>query len=183
MLNRVSRRLLHRSSFKLIMVDNKGATPTIILTEKERQIFVTLMEVLDTNGIQTVIRANGGWVRDKVMGLESDDIDISLDGMYGEDFAKMITEHLSKKGEQVSYKVIKSKSDKSKHLETSSIKLNGQVVDLVNLRSETYTSGSRIPQIEAGTPLQDAYRRDLTINSLFYNINEQIVEDWTGFGL
>ncbi len=153
MLNRVSSRLLHRSSFKLIMVDNKGATPTIVLTEKERQIFATLMEVLDTNCLQTVIRANGGWVRDKVMGLESDDIDISLDVMYGEDFAKMITEHLSKKGEQVSYKVIKSKSDKSKHLETSSIKLNGQVVDLVNLRSETYTSGSRIPQIEAGTPL------------------------------
>lgn len=52
------------------------------------------MEVLTTNGLETVIRANGGWVRDKVMGLESDDIDVSLDGMYGEDFAKMIAEHL-----------------------------------------------------------------------------------------
>jgi len=37
------------------MVDNKGATPSIVLTEKERQIFATLMEVLDTNSLQTVI--------------------------------------------------------------------------------------------------------------------------------
>ena len=26
-------------------------------------------------------------------------------------------------------------------------------------------------------------RRDLTINSLFYNINEEIIEDFTGFGI
>ena len=43
-------------------------------------------------------------------------------------------------------------------------------LDLVNLRSETY-SDSRIPQMNIGTPKQDAERRDLTINSLFYNIN------------
>ncbi len=29
----------------------------------------------------------GGWVRDKLMGIESDDIDIALDDMYGEEFA------------------------------------------------------------------------------------------------
>lgn len=42
----------------------------------------------------------------------------------------------------------------------------------VNLRSETYAQGSRIPQMEFGTPEQDALRRDFTINSLFYNINK-----------
>lgn len=30
-----------------------------------------------------------------------------------------------------------------------------------------------------GTPLQDALRRDLTINSLFYNVHTQVVEDHT----
>ena len=34
-----------------------------------------------------------------------------------------------------------------------------------------------------GTPLDDALRRDLTFNSLFYNINEQKVEDFTGKGV
>lgn len=33
---------------------------------------------------------------------------------------------------------------------------------------------------EFGTPLQDAERRDFTINSLFYNISEHRVEDFTG---
>lgn len=36
--------------------------------------------------------------------------------------------------------------------------------------------------MEFGTPEQDALRRDLTINSLFYNINSGIVEDFTGKG-
>lgn len=33
----------------------------------------------------------------------------------------------------------------------------------VNLRKEEYTDSSRIPTVEIGTPLEDAYRRDLTI--------------------
>jgi len=32
-------------------------------------------------------------------------------------------------------------------------------IDLVNLRSETYAEGSRIPTMEFGTPQQDAERR------------------------
>jgi tRNA nucleotidyltransferase (CCA-adding enzyme) len=36
---------------------------------------------------------------------------------------------------------------------------------------------------EIGTPKQDAFRRDLTINSLFYNINTNKIEDFTGFGV
>ena len=30
------------------------------------------------------------------------------------------------------------------------------------------------------TPSEDAWRRDLTINSLFYNLHTRMVEDWTG---
>ena len=53
----------------------------------------------------------------------------------------------------------------------------------MNLRKEEYTDSSRIPTVEIGTPLEDAYRRDLTINSLFYNINTQMVEDFTMRGI
>lgn len=31
-----------------------------------------------------------------------------------------------------------------------------------------------------GTPLEDAERRDITINTLFYNVHTRSVEDWTG---
>lgn len=37
--------------------------------------------------------------------------------------------------------------------------------------------------MQFGTPEQDALRRDFTINSLFYNINKGIVEDFTGKGI
>ena len=46
-----------------------------------------------------------------------------------------------------------------------------------------YTSDSRIPDLmRIGTAVEDAYRRDLTINALFYNINTGLVEDMTGRG-
>ena len=79
--------------------------------------------------------------------------------------------------------VIKANSEKSKHLETATIKVDGQEIDLVNLRSEKYAEDSRVPTIEMGTPEEDALRRDLTFNSLFYNINEAKVEDFTGKGI
>lgn len=36
---------------------------------------------------------------------------------------------------------------------------------------------------EIGTPYEDAIRRDFTINSLFYNLQTEEVEDWTELGL
>lgn len=112
------------------------------------------------------------------MGKESCDIDIALDDMHGEEFAKMISEKLYPEGNK-KYGVIKSNSEKSKHLETATLRIYGMAIDLVNLRSEKYTDDSRVPTIDIGTPEEDAYRRDLTINSLFYNINKQLVEDFT----
>ena len=63
------------------------------------------------------------------------------------------------------------------------MQLHGLSIDLVHLRSESYTSSSRIPTVEIGTPLQDAERRDFTVNALFYNLQTQQVEDFTEQGL
>lgn len=56
-------------------------------------------------------------------------------------------------------------------------------VDFVNLRKEVYTDQSRDPQVEFGTAVEDAYRRDATINSIFYNLDKRQVEDHTQMGL
>ncbi|RYH16351.1 CCA tRNA nucleotidyltransferase [archaeon] len=56
-------------------------------------------------------------------------------------------------------------------------------LDFVNLRTENYVENSRIPAMALGTPEEDAYRRDLTINALFYNIHTKQVEDFTKQGL
>jgi tRNA nucleotidyltransferase (CCA-adding enzyme) len=123
-----------------------------------------MLEVLIENQKKTVLRVAGGWVRDKLMGKESDDIDIALDDMHGEEFAQLLREKLIKieieagrlKAEDAKkqgYGVIKSNNEKSKHLETAVIKIFGVFVDLVNLRSEEYAEDSRVPEIDIGTPL------------------------------
>ena len=58
----------------------------------------------------------------------------------------------------------------------------GFELDFVNLRAEEYTD-TRIPVMRIGTALEDAMRRDLTINALFYNLNRRTVEDFTGQGI
>ena len=112
------------------------------------------------------------------------DIDIALDDMLGREFADHLNEYLSKHGhDTVTVGMVLKNPDKSKHLETATMKVNTFWIDFVNLRAEEYTQDSRIPDLmRIGTPHEDAYRRDLTINSLFYNINTGQVEDWTGRG-
>ena len=94
----------------------------------------------------------------------------------------MLSDKLYPDAQKKKFGVIKSCSEKSKHLETATIRVHGVFIDLVNLRSEKYTEDSRVPVIEIGTPEEDAFRRDLTINSMFYNINEDKVEDYTKLG-
>ena len=115
------------------------------------------------------------------MGLNSDDIDIALDNMHGEELAQKISDYLTEQnGKKVSYGVIKANAEKSKHLATAAIKVHGVFIDLVNLRADSYSEQSGIDRI--GTPREDAFRRDFTVNSMFYNINTSQVEDWTEKG-
>ena len=39
------------------------------------------------------------------------------------------------------------------------------------------------PPLSFGTPLEDAYRRDFTMHSLFYNLQTNQIEDWTRHGI
>jgi hypothetical protein len=156
----------------------------IALTDKERDLFDTLLAAVKHSNSGTVLRAAGGWVRDKLLDKESVDIDVALDNMLGKDFADKVNEYLRSTGQETRKSaVIQSNPDQSKHLETARMKITDIWIDLVNLRSETYTQDSRIPTMEFGTPSQDATRRDFTINSMFYNINEGTVEDFTGKGM
>ncbi|KAG7374251.1 tRNA nucleotidyltransferase/CCA-adding enzyme [Nitzschia inconspicua] len=112
------------------------------------------------------------------------DIDIALDDMLGREFAEHLNQYLGQRGEQThSVGVVLKNPEKSKHLETATMKVGTFWIDFVNLRAEEYTQDSRIPDLmRIGSPAEDAFRRDLTINSLFYNVNNGQVEDWTGRG-
>ena len=148
------------------------------------------------NGGQVEIRVAGGWVRDKILNLNSHDVDVALNNMSGVQFATIVQAyltHLERTGQipapQKKHKigVISANPSQSKHLETATMKIHGIEVDFVNLRAEeVYESHSRIPTHQTkqfGTPLEDVLRRDFTCNSLFYNVRTRQVEDWTGRGI
>ncbi|KAH7619045.1 hypothetical protein Ndes2526B_g05994 [Nannochloris sp. 'desiccata'] len=156
----------------------------IELTEIEQGLFNDLIATMTEAKLATTMRCAGGWVRDKLMGRESLDIDIALDDMLGKQFADHVNAYLKAHGQETHHvAVIMSNPEQSKHLETARMRVRGLWIDLVNLRSEEYAHHSRIPTMEFGTPEQDAFRRDFTINAMFYNINHGTIEDFTGRGL
>jgi tRNA nucleotidyltransferase/poly(A) polymerase len=112
------------------------------------------------------------------------DIDIALDDMLGREFADHLNKYLEEAGKDtISVGVVLKNPEKSKHLETATMKVGDFWIDFVNLRAEEYAEDSRIPDLmRIGTPEEDAFRRDLTINALFYNVNNGQVEDFTGRG-
>lgn len=144
-----------------------------------------------------VMRWTGGWVRDKLLGVQSHDIDVALSTMTGMQFGEALQKFMAENGQKYeeeakeqgfkadlkSLHKIAANPEKSKHLETITTRMFGIDVDFVNLRKEVYAEDSRNPQMEFGTAEEDALRRDATVNALFYNLDTQDVEDLTGRGL
>jgi hypothetical protein len=165
---------------KLSNKEAQTMNPQIQTTTQEEQIFSTLLDINKKMNLGVTFRVAGGWVRDKLLGTPSDDIDIALDKMTGQQFVNKAIEYKNLNPQSPinidSAYVVKQNSDKSKHLETTAIDIAGLKIDFVNLRNESY-GDSRIPTMEiSDNPEVDAQRRDLTINSLFYNINNKKVE-------
>ena len=178
--------------------------PAISLNAREEQLKGLLLDVahfIDTNPADgdankvkpdepVVLRWAGGWVRDKLLGIESHDVDTAINCMTGETFALRLRDFCAEPERRERHAIgpqdlgtlhkIARNPDKSKHLETTTTRLFGLDVDFVNLRRETYADDSRNPQMEFGTAEEDALRRDATVNALFYNLSTGEVEDFTG---
>lgn len=143
------------------------------------------------------LRWTGGWVRDKLLGVPSHDIDVALSTMTGWQFGQALQTYMKTNAEKYEEEAkeqgfkaeiknlhkIEANPEKSKHLETITTRMFGIDVDFVNLRKEVYDEKSRNPQMEFGTPEEDAMRRDACVNALFYNLDTQSVEDFTRRGL
>ena len=109
-------------------VHRRAAMPavrdTIVPSELEERIFHTLKAASAGLEPPVVLRCAGGWVRDKLLGIETDspDIDVALDTMTGEAFGRGLKGHLDAAGGATHLTVIGSNPDQSKHLETANIK-------------------------------------------------------------
>ena len=95
-----------------------------------------------------VLRITGGWVRDKLLGLQSADIDLGINNMTGCDFATRLFQYMEKYGlEPERVTKIVANPEKSKHLETARMSVRGLDIDFVNPRSESYSGDGRIPHM------------------------------------
>ena len=178
------------------------AARQITLTPSEELFRQCLLDCRDamqpTPGMKGLeIRWTGGWVRDKLLGVQSHDIDVALSTMTGMQYATALQDFMLHEGTRFEHEAeqqgftadiknihkIAANPEKSKHLETVTTKMFGIDVDFVNLRTEVYDEVSRNPQMKFGTAEEDAMRRDATVNALFYNIDSQQIEDYTHKGL
>lgn len=156
----------------------------------EEKIFMFLRSCISSQPKPVELRVAGGWIRDKLLGKQSKDLDITVQGMTGTQFANLVkkyAEDIYGPQQQIigTVKDTDARPEQVKNLAVAFTRIHGQEVEFLSLRGhEVYEEGSRNPisvNMQA-SPEDDALRRDLTINSLFYNINTDRIEDYTGKG-
>ncbi len=128
-------------------------------TDKELFIFKKVAAVAaETNTPAYVV---GGFVRDKIIGRATKDIDIVCIG-NGIDFANKIADKFKPKPHVTIFKTFG----------TAQIKLLDTEIEVVGARTESYRNDSRKPEVSPGTLQEDQNRRDFTINALSVSLNK-----------
>ena len=122
-----------------------------------KKIFEIISETAEEQGIRAFVI--GGYVRDCFLGRPSNDIDVVVEGS-GIDFARAVGE---KTGKYVSY---------FKNFGTAMLHYQGDEIEFVGARRESYRRESRKPIVENGTLEDDQMRRDFTINAMAFSLQK-----------
>lgn len=139
----------------------KAISKSIKGTEYENKVFVV-----------------GGFVRDLIMGKDPKDIDLLIDGdinagiTFAEWFCKK--ENIFKKDSNPLVYGLYG---------TAMFQFMGEKIECVAPRSEKYQNDSRKPVVSSCTLEDDCFRRDFTVNSLFINISNNELVDYSKNGL
>lgn len=129
------------------------------------------------------VYAVGGFVRDAILGKPIKDIDLVIESPNGGiAFATWMAYHtgclMTNKNPCVFETYGTAKFQILTDPELSSIE-----IECVQTRKEKYNKETRNPATAYGTIEEDAMRRDLTINALYYNISTDEICDYTNRGL
>ena len=125
----------------------------------EREIFMHIEQAATRLGFPTYVV--GGYVRDRLLGRPSKDMDIVCVGS-GIRLAEAIAARLRPIPRVTVYRRFGTAMLKHKDLE----------IEFVGARKESYRSDSRKPAVESGSLEDDQNRRDFTINALAVSLNE-----------
>jgi tRNA nucleotidyltransferase/poly(A) polymerase len=119
------------------------------------------------------VYAVGGFVRDMVMNRIPNDLDIMVEKENGGiEFSKFLS-----KGLKISEPVI------FERFGTAKLSIDGREIEFIMPRKEYYDENSRNPDTEIGSLMQDALRRDFTVNALFLRLNDMELVDLLNKGL
>ncbi|MBU4487101.1 MAG: CCA tRNA nucleotidyltransferase [Candidatus Delongbacteria bacterium] len=124
----------------------------------EPEIFKAICMAEKSSGYKCFVV--GGYIRNHLLGLKSDDIDFVIEG-DSLLFAEKVAEILGRR------KVIKFPRFK-----TAKVVYKKKSIEFVSARSEKYEPDSRKPAVENSTLFNDLSRRDFTINALAAEITE-----------
>ena len=102
--------------------------------------------------------AVGGFVRDLLMGKNSLDVDIVVEG-NGSEFAKEFAKE----------KKVKLRSHSE--FKTATLFVDGVSIDVATARTEYYENPGALPKVESSNLRKDLYRRDFTINAMAIALN------------
>ena len=141
----------------------KAISKSIKGTEYENKVFVV-----------------GGFVRDLIMGKDPKDIDLLIDGDINAGAGITFAEWFCKKEN-----IFKKDSNPIVYglYGTAMFQFMGEKIECVAPRSEKYQNDSRKPVVSSCTLEDDCFRRDFTVNSLFINISNNELVDYSKNGL
>ncbi len=130
------------------------------IRNEEREVFRLIAETADEIGFPAYVV--GGYVRDRLLGRPSKDLDVVCVGS-GIQLAQSIAGKLRPMPRVVVYK----------RFGTAMFRHKGMEIEFVGARKESYRPDSRKPIVENGSLEDDQNRRDFTINALAVSLNDE----------
>jgi tRNA nucleotidyltransferase/poly(A) polymerase len=124
----------------------------------DKPIFKAVSEICNENGLSAFVI--GGYVRDLILKRPSKDIDIVVLGS-GLDLAEKVAKRLDI-----------AKVQYFKNFGTAMFLYEGDDIEFVGARKESYKRDSRNPIVEDGSLEDDQNRRDFTINAMALSLNK-----------
>ena len=110
----------------------------------------------------------GGWVRDKLLGVQSKDLDYAVEAPSYEAMRAYVAERGTIFFEKPEYLTIRGK-------------INGEDVDFVLCRKDgDYSDGRRPDSVQPGTIYDDLARRDFTMNAIALGENGIYIDPYNG---